>query len=255
MQSLLDYYYPSLYLWIGLSAPVFILLVKSKKAEYGKFYNQDSKLQVDNRLGWFLMECPTLILMPLYFTFGTNDLTYAAIIILGLYLLHYVHRTLIFPFRLKTKGKKMPVHIVISAMVFNIINTFFIGFYFGFLYQIENEWLLHPVFIIGLLIFFSGMIINIQSDTILLQLRNDSNPGEYKIPEGKMFKWVSCPNYLGEWIEWTGYAILSFSLPALAFAIWTFANLAPRALANHKWYYEKFDSYPKERNAILPFLL
>lgn len=37
--------------------------------------------------------------------------------------------------------------------------------------------------------------------------------------------------------------------------LWTLANLLPRALAHHRWYGEQFDDYPRERKAILPFLL
>jgi len=65
-------------------------------------------------------------------------------------------------------------------------------------------------------------------------LRENGN-SVYKIPEGGMFNLVSSPNYLGEILEWTGWAIATWSLAGLSFALWTFANLAPRALANHRW--------------------
>jgi hypothetical protein len=44
---------------------------------------------------------------------------------------------------------------------------------------------------------------------------------------------VSCPNYLGEILEWIGWAIATWSLAGWVFAIWTMANLAPRAFTNH----------------------
>jgi 3-oxo-5-alpha-steroid 4-dehydrogenase 1 len=47
----------------------------------------------------------------------------------------------------------------------------------------------------------------------------------------------------------------TWSLAGLSFALWTFANLVPRALSNHRWYKEQFPDYPKNRKAILPFLL
>ena len=43
------------------------------------------------------------------------------------------------------------------------------------------------------------------------------------------------PNHFGEIVEWIGFAILSWSLPAFAFAIWTMANLVPRSLNHHQW--------------------
>jgi hypothetical protein len=56
-------------------------------------------------------------------------------------------------------------------------------------------------------------------------------------------------------IEWIGFAIAAWSLPAFSFAFWTFANLAPRAALHHKWYQEKFPDYPKNRNPLIPNFL
>ena len=53
------------------------------------------------------------------------------------------------------------------------------------------------------------------------------------------------PNYLGEIVEWTGWALATWSLAGLAFAVYTAANLAPRAVANHDWYLSTFDDYPR----------
>lgn len=37
-------------------------------------------------------------------------------------------------------------------------------------------------------------------------------------------------------VEWTGWAVAAYpSLPAIAFAVFTFANLAPRGLRHHLW--------------------
>ncbi len=62
------------------------------------------------------------------------------------------------------------------------------------------------------------------------------------------------PNHFGEIVEWAGFAIIAWSLPALTFAIWTFSNLVPRALNHHDWYREHFQDYPKKRKAVLPWL-
>ena len=101
--------------------------------------------------------------------------------------------------------------------------------------------------------FLLGFAINLQSDSILRSLRK---PGEtdYKVPHGGLYRFVSCPNYLGEIVEWSGWALMTWSLPGLAFALYTFANLAPRALKHHRWYQEKFADYPKERKALIPGL-
>lgn len=48
---------------------------------------------------------------------------------------------------------------------------------------------------------------------------------------------------------------MTWSISGLAFFIYTVANLGPRAFANHRWYQETFEDYPKERRALIPFLL
>mgnify|MGYP003301402655 FL=1 len=69
-----------------------------------------------------------------------------------------------------------------------------------------------------------------------------------------MYKYISCPNYFGEIIEWLGFAIMVWSLPAFTFVLWTIFNLVPRAVAHHKWYKNKFSDYPRNRKAIIPFI-
>lgn len=75
------------------------------------------------------------------------------------------------------------------------------------------------------------------------------------IPRGGAFEHLSCPNLLGEIVEWMGLAVLTWCVPALGFALWTAANLIPRALWRHHWYQETFSDYPRSRRPILPWVL
>ncbi|MHA1777308.1 MAG: 3-oxo-5-alpha-steroid 4-dehydrogenase, partial [Promethearchaeota archaeon] len=109
-------------------------------------------------------------------------------------------------------------------------------------------------FIIGTIIWICGFIINIYSDYILRNLREPGENG-YKIPYGGLFRFVSCPNYLGEILEWIGWAVLTWSISGLVFALWTIANLIPRAISHHRWYHQHFEEYPQNRKAIIPFIL
>ena len=89
-------------------------------------------------------------------------------------------------------------------------------------------------------------------------LRTLRAPGErgYKIPRGGLYRFVSAPNYFGELVEWSGFALAAWSPAALVFVVWTAANLAPRAWANHRWYRRTFPDYPPEppRARALPLL-
>ena len=103
------------------------------------------------------------------------------------------------------------------------------------------------------MLFFGGMALNKASDRQLAHLRVQGKG--YQIPFGLGYRWVSCPNYLGEIIQWTGWAVATWSLAGWIFAIWTMANLVPRAIAHHRWYRETFADYPPTRRALIPYLL
>jgi len=139
-----------------------------------------------------------------------------------------------------------------NGIALNIINGALNGDYvFTMSGGYPNEWLTDPRFIIGFALFVIGFIINRLPDRILRNLRTPEETG-YKNPPGGLFQWTPCPNYLGEIIEWTGWAIATWSIAGLAFAVWTASNLNPRALSHHKWYHNQFPDYPPEHKALLP---
>ena len=110
------------------------------------------------------------------------------------------------------------------------------------------------MFILGLGLFIMGMFINIRSDYIMVNLRKEKGPG-YHLPSKFLFKYIDSPNYFGEIIEWTGWAILTWSISGAVLLAWTIANLFPRALTHHRWYKENFDDYPENRKAIIPGII
>ena len=148
----------------------------------------------------------------------------------------------------------MPIVVVCMAICFNMINGFFLGYYFAHFAQYANNYFVKPQFIAGTVLFVLGIVINWTYDNKLIHLRLPGETG-YVIPLGGLFKWMSCPNLFGEIIEWSGYALLCWNLPAVSFLVWTVANLLPRALWHHRWYKQHFEEYPAERKALFPFVL
>ena len=242
------------YIWIAVAIVIFPLTLMVT-APYGRHSRKDWGPMIPNRLGWIIMELPSLVLFTSFFLLGTNGFSAPALVFFLLYVAHYTNRSIIFPFRTRTSTKLMPLVIALMAICFNLVNGFLNGYWFG---TVSNpyplEWFYDARFIIGFILFITGAVINLRSDNILLNLRKDSRNG-YSIPTGGLFKYVSCPNFFGEIIEWTGFAIMTWSPAALAFAVWTVANLIPRALDHHRWYYTQFENYPAERRAIIPFIL
>ena len=70
-----------------------------------------------------------------------------------------------------------------------------------------------------------------------------------------MYRYVTSANYLGELMEWVGFALAANTLVAWVFPIWTAANLVPRAHAINKRYKEEFgEEAVGKRKRIIPFI-
>lgn len=223
------------------------------RAPYGRHYQGGWGKSVPSTVAWVLMECPAVLVYCGVFMLGEHRLELAPLVLLGLWQVHYVHRTFIFPFLLRSK-KAMPLAVVGSGFAFNSLNAYINARWISHFGHYTVEWLTDPRFIAGVGVFVAGYVINKKADRILLNLRKPGDSG-YKIPRGWLYEYISCPNYLGEILEWTGWAIATWSLPGLAFALYTAANVGPRAMSNHRWYQEKFSDYPRQRKAIIPFVL
>jgi protein-S-isoprenylcysteine O-methyltransferase Ste14 len=223
-------------------------------APYGRHARKGWGPAIENRWGWFIMEAPAPLMMALAFIIGSAPKTVTSWVFLLLWLAHYIHRAYIYPFRIADGVRKMPLSVMAMAFVFNCGNGFINGRYlFTHSGGYANDYMLSWKFILGLALFVCGYAINRWADMVLRRLRG---PGErrYQIPYGGLYRWVSCPNYLGEIIEWAGWAVATWSLPGLAFAVWTFSNLAPRARAHHRWYHQEFPDYPPVRKALIPLV-
>ncbi len=244
-----------LYMWMGLAVLIFPVLLKIT-VPYGRhaLYKHWGPT-VSSKFGWFIMEIVVIVVFSCLFFTGPVEKTLPLYIFYGTFLLHYINRTFVFPLQLKSNGNKMSLVIVALGICFNLFNGFFNGYWFGWLSPVySSEWLQDPRFIAGCLLFFSGMFINIYSDQKLISLRKGGKKG-YFIPRGWLFEYVSSPNLFGEIIEWLGWAMMSWSLPGFSFALWTVANLIPRALDHHRWYKQNFPSYPATRKAVIPYIL
>lgn len=250
------FYYTVVGVMLVLAVIVFLTLQRIT-AGYGMMYDRRWGPTVGNRLGWVIMEAPSFIAMLLFWVLSSRAAEPALIVMASLFELHYFQRSFIFPLLIRGKSR-MPLAIIAMGVIFNIINAYMIG---GWLFYVSPEgtypvtWLSSPLFILGTAIFFAGMLINLRSDSIIRNLRRPGDTRHY-IPYGGMYRYVTSANYLGEFTEWCGYAILTWSLGGLAFVVWTFANLAPRARSIHRRYLTEFgDEYAAlHRRFIIPFI-
>lgn len=239
-----------------LAVIVFIALHRVEAA-YGMTYNPKWGPSLSNKTGWVVMEAPAFICMILIWVSSPRRGDVAPAVMASLFLLHYFQRSFIFPLLMRGKSR-MPLAITAMGLVFNTINAYMIG---GWLFFVAPagmyppSWLYSPLFILGTVIFFAGMAVNMHSDHVVRNLRKPGDTRHY-IPRGGMYRFVTGANYFGELLEWSGFAILTWSVPGVVFVLWTFANLAPRARTLHKRYIAEFgDDYSSlGRKFIIPFL-
>lgn len=221
-------------------------------APYGRHRREGWGPVIPEKLGWVIMESPSVLLFAAVFFAGHHREHIIPLALAALWLTHYVHRTFIYPFRSGPSKKTMPMAVMCMAIVFNMCNAYLNARWISHFGEYTFDEPLWPLFI-GSVLFLLGMMINISADNTLLRLKKGSG-GRYQIPQGRLFKYVSCPNYAGELLEWFGWAIACSSFAGWSFFIFTFANLVPRARTHHRWYQEKFHDYPAQRRAVFPWL-
>lgn len=237
--------------WVLLAVGIFVVLFFIT-APYGRHAVRTWGPSISNGLAWLLMESPAPLVFAACYFVGSPILTATQLVFLGMWQAHYVDRAFIYPFAARISRKPFPVILVLSGFVFNLINAYLNGSYIvthGSLYQ--SSWFRDGRFLLGVTLFVAGFIVNRHSDYVLRDIRNSSTE-DYAIPQHGLYRWISCPNYLGEILLWIGWGIATWSPAAAAFALWTIANLVPRAHAHHKWYHEHFVEYPRQRRALLP---
>ncbi len=239
---------------IFAAAPLVFVLLFFFSAPYGRHYHGGWGPTVGARTGWFLMELPALIVIALCVVLGGREISALSLLLLGLWEIHYLYRVCLFPLLMRDSGKQFPIAIIAFAGIFNTLNGYANGVSLTVSSPIAQPGFLSGLrFCVGLALFASGFLMHVWSDRDLRRLRR---PGEigYKIPRGGLFELVASPNYFGEITQWLGWALAAWSLPGLAFAVFTAANLVPRAHAHRQWYLATFPEYPRERKRVIPFL-
>jgi 3-oxo-5-alpha-steroid 4-dehydrogenase 1 len=240
--------------WLALAAITFVALL-FVPAPYGRFTRRGWGPRLSPRLGWVLMELPAVLCFLILYLMGDHRDQPASVLLLAFWMIHYVHRSLVYPFSTRGNRRQTTLVMVLLGMLFNTGNAYLNA---RWLYTLGPgyalSWLLDPRFLAGTALFWLGFALTKHSDRLLVHLRAPGETG-YRIPYGGAYRYVSCPNYLGEMVQWGGWALACWSLGGLAFFVWTFANLAPRALSTHRWYRRTFQDYPDDRKALLPFLV
>ena len=241
---------------LGMAAVVFVSLY-FVNAGYGQFRTRQWGWSIDNRLAWTLMEAPVFLTMLLIWLASPLKWALPQLVLFALFEFHYFQRSFLFPW-LMTGRNRMPVAIMLMGIVFNLLNGLMQG---GGLYWFPSEAYAEGIAylgrwnaILGILLFVAGLVVNLHSDHVIRHLRQPGDTRHY-LPQAVMYRYVTSANYLGELMEWVGFALAAGTLVAWVFPIWTAANLVPRAHAINKRYKAEFGQEAVgRRKRIIPFI-
>jgi 3-oxo-5-alpha-steroid 4-dehydrogenase 1 len=255
------------------------ILIYGPTAPYGRYSTTGWGFMISTKLAWVTQELWSLGVPVIWLTFFATEEQWSRLLdsvgdqsttttrsipysihangaLMVMFLLHYIYRDVIYPFRLRG-GKPTPFFVWLLAFIFCLYNGYMQTRYL--LYDAPTNSITTPWFVVGSIMWCTGWVINIQSDSILISLRSSDTrkKSTYKIPRGGLFTYVSAANYFGEMVEWIGYAVASGgALPAVAFALFTCCNLGPRGYSHHQWYLKHFPSYSRlNRKSVIPFVV
>jgi very-long-chain enoyl-CoA reductase len=239
--------------------------VKSLSLKTGsKLYLKDLGPQI----GWktvFLTEYtgPLLVYLWLYqrpwLFYGhvdTNSYDYIVNFAAGCWAVHYAKRLYETLFVHRFSHATMPLRNLFKNCSYYWLFAMYVA------YHVNHPLYTAPCscqFYIGAATFVLGEIGNL---CVHLALRDLRPPGTTvrKIPMPTnlfttLFNFVSCPNYTYEIISWIGFTVMTSCLPAGLFTFAGAYQMTMWALGKHKAYKKEFANYPKNRKAIIPFII
>lgn len=256
------------YFLLGMTvlAVIVFTILQFVTPAYGMTFNNRWGVSIRSNWGWFLMESPVFLLMCVIYVaaiiqgapYTLANFPWVTTVIFVFFQMHYLQRCYVFPSKMRGTSK-MPLSIIFTGFFFNMTNAYMQG---GWLFFVNPQqyadisWLWSPQFILGTIIFFIGVVINMHSDIVIRRLRSDKYDNNYYLPRGFLFEKVNSSNYFGEILEWVGFAILSWSVAGAVFLLWTCANIIPRSKAVYARYEQLFGDEFKQlkRYKIFPYI-
>ncbi|KAL1828093.1 hypothetical protein ACET3Z_006505 [Daucus carota] len=233
-----------------------LMEVKGKSMQYSKFYNTSKKnaeaskiTELSGRKGMLVVYAPAFVASVIFLAFMRDEGLRFTLVTSAL-TVHFFKRLFEVLFIHKYSGT-MPID---SAIV---IST---SYFLSSLCTIYSQHLCgefpEPVVDLkyaGITIFLVGIVGNFYHHYLLSKLRKEGDK-EYKIPQGGLFDLVICPHYLFEILGFIGISCMSQTVYALSFTAGTIGYLTGRSYATRKWYLSKFEDFPKDVKALIPYI-
>ncbi|KAL4599348.1 hypothetical protein ACB092_11G120300 [Castanea dentata] len=226
-----------------------------KHLKYSKFWNANSlksttkQIKLSSRAGMLFLYTPAfLAALTSFVLFPHHD--FRTLLLKSVLALHFFKRIF----------EVLVVHQYSGGMMLDSAITISLGYFTytaGMIYaqHLSQDISEPPVDLKypGILLFLIGISGNFYHHYLLSKLRGKGDK-EYRIPKGGLFDLVICPHYLFEIIDFLGISFISQTLYAFSFTLGTIFYLMGRSYATRRWYLSKFENFPKDVKALIPYI-
>ncbi|KAH7661634.1 3-oxo-5-alpha-steroid 4-dehydrogenase (NADP(+)) protein [Dioscorea alata] len=226
-----------------------------KNLQYSKFWNAGvadirKETRISGRAGMLFTYLPPLAAALASFAVPGFPVSGRSLLVRTVLSLHFFKRVFEVVFIHQYSGQ-MTLKYAIAGTMNDFLNTVSL-LYAQYLTQDTPE----PSFdlkSVGILLFLIGITGNFYHHYLLSKLRKKNDKG-YKIPTGGLFSLVICPHYLFEIIDFLGIALISQTLYSFTWFSGALVYLMGRSYSTRKWYLSKFENFPGDVKALIPFV-
>jgi hypothetical protein len=195
---------------------------------YGKFRTGAG---VNSRAGLALAYATPVFVYIVLWVEGGSPRTLYHLVVFGAFLFHFLRRIFEVSF-VNSYSRPTPSRaLMIVAFLYGGVAASCAFFQVRTFRQPTSQ----PIFMLGILIFAFGEVLNGYHHWLLARLR-PLGARIYVVPRHGLFGWVACPHYLGEILSFVGYAMMSDLLPVWGNAMVLTAYLSARAHSTLNWY-------------------
>ncbi|KAJ6311290.1 hypothetical protein OIU77_013124 [Salix suchowensis] len=230
--------------------------ILGKHMQYSKFWNLNpekssrKQIKLSSRTGMLVLYVPAFLSGAVSFVLYPNhDLR--LFLVKATLTIHFFKRVVevLCVHKYSSSGVVLDSAIPITSSYFSATSTMIYGQYLTRGFPEPQLDLKYP----GILLFLLGIIGNFYHHQVLASLRTKDDK-EYKIPKGGLFDLVVCPHYLFEVLGFVGIFFISQTLYSFCFTLGTIVYLIGRSYATRRWYLSKFEDFPKDVKALIPYV-
>ncbi|KAK5794980.1 uncharacterized protein LOC108488855 [Gossypium arboreum] len=232
-----------------------VLETREIHLKYSKFFNASTSssssisFKVPSRVGMLLIYTPAFLVgVASFWLFPDGDFRF--LLLKSAITIHFFKRILEVIFIHNYSGGMS-----LDTIIIILVSYFFVSL--SLIYtQTFNQGLSEPSIdlkYLGIVLFLIGICGNFYHHCILSKLRTKGGK-EYKIPKGGLFELVICPHYLFEILGFLGISLISQTLYSFSTTLGIAVYLMCRGYVTRKWYMSKFEDFPKEVKAVIPYV-